>query len=176
MLALTTGQVMGTDTARTRAIRELDRFFKGGFCDFVVDNCTVESYSVMFVIDAEDPTSNIIVWEYKMVDRLSNEVIVSIDDETGMIIRLIYQLGKGTLHQAGSGGGSPTGMSEDDIRAAAAHISEMMTSYYGTPVRLGDFMLSGNIAYYRGDMYNAGAVIPMYGVVRANSFTINERV
>jgi hypothetical protein len=55
-------------------------------------------------------------------------------------------------------------------------LSEMMSKYYGVPVRLGDYQLGSNIAYYRADMYDKGLVMPMYGVVRANSFTINERL
>jgi len=32
------------------------------------------------------------------------------------------------------------------------------------------------LSYYRLDLSEGGLIVPMYGVVRAASFTINERV
>ena len=176
MLALTTGLAMGTETAKTRAMRELGRFFRGSYFEFEVNGCTVEDYSILFVIDAEDPTANIIIWELKIIDQHHNEALVSIDDETGMILKLIYQLGDGRFRPAGSSGGEADSSLEDDIHAAALELAEAMTAYYRMQVSLGDYEFSGNMAYYRGEMQGAGEAVPMYGVVRANSFTMNERV
>jgi len=176
MLALTTGRAMGTELAETRVIHELARCFRGNIFGFDANDCVVEDYSVLFAIDAKDPTANIIVWEFKIVDSSSNEVLVSIDDETGIILKLIYQLGNGGSFSAESGDEKPEGLAGDDIYTTALQLTKMMTEYYGKPVELGDYVLSGNIAYYRGDMYDAGEAISMYGVVRSNSFTMNERV
>ena len=176
MLALTTGRAMGIEMAETRAKRELARLFRGSIFGFEAEDCVVEDYSILFAIDAKDPTANIIVWEFKIVDSISNEVLVSIDDETGSILKLIYQLGNDGVFPAGSDDEKPDGLAEDGIYSTALQLTKMMTEYYGKPVELGDYVLSGNIAYYRGDMYDAGGVISMYGVVRANSFTMNERV
>ena len=176
MLALATGQAMGTETAKTRAVRELARFFRGSSFEFDADECTVEDYSVLFVIDAENPTANIIVWELKITDQHSNEALVSIDDETGMILKLIYQLGNGVFHAAEPADEKQAAAVENNNYATALQLTETMTAYYGTPVRLGDYVLSGSIAYYRGEMQSSGEDVPMYGVVRSNSFTMNERV
>ena len=176
MLAITTGRAMGAEMANARALREIARFFRGSLFDFDADDCAVEDYSVMFAIDAEDPTANLIVWEFKIIDRNSNEALVSIDDETGLIIKLIYQLGDGAFSPAGRGEKKPSGPADDVIYETALQLTETMTAYYGMPVALGDYALSGNIAYYRAEMRGSWVAVPMYGVVRSSSFTMNERV
>ena len=173
VLALTTGQVMELESAESRAITELVRFFSDGPIAVTIGECTVESGSAAFVIDSEDPAVNMIIWEFRVLDQYKNEATVTIDDETGVILKLIYQLRDSSLfHEELSG----DGVSGDNMRDAALWLSEMMTAYYGLPVRLGDYQLSGSLVYYRVDLYGGGLIIPMYGVVRANSFTMNERI
>ena len=187
ILAVTTGQTMGTEMAESTAIREITKFFQGGAFIFAFDECIVEGGSASFVIDSGDPSVNMIIWEFKIVDRQSNEVTVTIDDETGMILRLLYQRRSESLQPgesadmgafAASNGdyASAPGMSDDEMYANALRLCEMMTEYYGRSVGLGDYQLSGNIAYYRADMRGGGPVIYMYGVVRTTGFTVNERV
>ena len=176
VLALATGQTMEREAAEARAVRELARFFQSGQYEFADDECTIEAGAAGFVIDSEDPSANMIIWEFKVNDRNSNEVTVVIDDETGTILRLIYQQGNSSLQPGGSSETDSSGMPSGDMYETALHLSEMMTAYYGLPVRLGDYQLSGSLAYYRTDMYSRGLVIPMYGVARAAGFTMNERV
>jgi len=51
-----------------------------------------------------------------------------------------------------------------------------MTAYYGFDVELADYQFSGSLSYYKAEIIDGGLVVPMYGVVRATGFTINERV
>ena len=182
-LAYPTGQVMDTRTAEDRAVRELVRFFRDSPFEFASDELTAEGGAAAFVVDSEDPSINMIIWEFKIFDINANEATVTIDDETGIILKLIYQH-RGSYLQSEEFG-VVTGRADAEImpdlsggntRESALALCEIMTEYYGHPVRLGDYQLSGNIAYYRADIYGGGLVIPMYGVIRSPGFTMNERV
>ena len=174
--ALTTGQVMEMETAKTRAAREIARFFRGGSDEFVAGDYDVEDGSAVLVIDSEDTSVTLIMWEFKVFDRQKNEITITIDDETGMILKLIYQQGIAEPLPEESIGEKASGLSGDDLRDVALRLTEMMTAYYGLTIRLGDYQLGNNLAYYRADIYSGGPITPMYGVVRATGFTMNERV
>ena len=176
MLALTAGQVMGTETAKARAARELARFFRGDLFDSSADDYTVEDGVTTLVTDSGDPSVNLIMWEFRAVDRQNNEMTVTIDDETGMILKLIYQQRDGGAISGGTAGEDDSGLFSGDMNGTAQRLTEMMTAYYGLTVRLGDYQFGNGLAYYRADMYGGGQVIYMYGVVRVNGFTMNERV
>ena len=174
-LALTTGQMLTVETAGAGAIREIEKFFSGGPFEFTNEGCKVEYSAVLLMADSEDPSANMIVWEFKLFDRNENEVNVTIDDETGMILKLIYRQGGEPVDREGAAGESAVGSIYDEMHNAALYLSEMMAEYYGLRVRLGDYELGVNIAYYRADMTGGGITAPMYGVIRANGFTMNER-
>ena len=190
VMSITTGQVMGAEMAESAALREITEFFSRGEFIFAFDDCVVESGGASFVIDSEDPSVNMIIWEFRVVDRQSNEITVTIDDETGIILRLLYYRRSESIRAGESDGGSSLymfgddvvpapGLSDDEMRGDALLLVDMMAEYYGQPVGLGDYQLSGNIAYYRADMRGGGLGSPaifLYGVVRATGFTMNERV
>ena len=175
ILPLVTGQVMEKETAEVRAARELARFFRGGPFELVTDESTVEAGSAAFVIDSEDPSTNMIIWEFKILDRHNNEATVTIDDETGMILKLIYQQGNSSEEPRMQANDSENG-SNDRMHETVLQLSEIMTGYYGHPVDIGDYQDSVNLAYYRADLISSGPVVLMYGVVRAAGFTMNERL
>ena len=174
ILPLKTGNIMDIDAAKDRANQELTRLFNNSAFRFDFDKYTVEDSSAALVIDATVPTSNVIIWELMLLDRSENTVIVTLDDETGLILKLIYRLGNrdSSLTKAKS-----PGSTDDEFYSVARSLTEMMNEYYGLPVTLADYQLSGNgsIAYYRADLFGGNRVIPMYGAVRATSFTMNER-
>ena len=173
VLALSTGQSMGEEAAEARAIRELSRFLRGGPFVFDADECTADNNSVSFVVDSDDPSANMIIWEFTLTDRYENEMIITIDDETGVILKLIYRQGKTPAIL-----GNPamqTDQQDIDYNSLASRLCEMMSAYYGIDISFGDFTRGKNLAYYRADMHGAGPVIPMYGVVRSTGFTMNEK-
>ncbi|MCL2045649.1 MAG: hypothetical protein FWG88_04620 [Oscillospiraceae bacterium] len=182
MLSIATGQTMNMELARESAIRELQRFFGGKLIEFDVDDCTAEDGNAVFVIETDNPTVNLIIWEFRVFDGNGNEVNVSIDDETGIILKLIYQrrnalnTNQSNTSQSNTNTTNNSVISKDELYSIALEMTEMMSDYYGVPVRLGDYQLGANIAYYRADLFDRGMVIPMYGVVRSNSLTMNERL
>ena len=175
MLALKTGQVMGVETAGERAVRELSRFFREGPFEFFTDKCVIEESAALFLIDTSDPSVSMIIWDFTIFDAAGNEAVVTIDDDTGIILKLIFRKGTrssslNTVPELGK-----ADMSDDELNATATGLSKMMEAYYTAQVILGDYQFSGSFAYYRADMTGASAVIPMYGIVKATGFTMNER-
>jgi len=169
ILPLKTGNAMDADAAKLRINQELERLFLGSPFQFDFRGHTVEESLASLVIDSKVPTHNMIVWELVLIDSSENSVTATLDDETGLILKLIYKLGnKGNAIIV-------TGSSDDAFYSAAQSLAEMMKKYYGFPVTLADYEYSKKLAYYRADLFGGGRVIPMYGAVRASSFTINER-
>jgi len=178
ILALKTGNVMDTEAAGERAARELTRFLRGGPFEFDNRSLSVEDSTALFIIDSANPTLNIVVWELVLVDQFDNTVTVTLDDETGLIIKMIFRRGRVSLNQ-GWTNSSPSmlpNLSEAESHDVAMQLSEMMAEYYGLPITLGAYEYSGSLSYYRADIQSNDQAIPMYGVVRAMSFTMNERV
>jgi len=173
ILPLKTGNAMDIDAAKERISLELDRFFRNGAIQFDSSKYTVAEGAALLVIDDTVPTPNMIVWELVLKDESENTLTVTLDDETGLILRLIYKLGSRGETLPGT---KSTDSLDDEFYSTARSLVEMMNNYYGFVVTLGAYEFSGSIAYYRADLYSGGRKIPMYGAVRATSFTINERV
>jgi len=173
ILPLKTGNFMDFDTAKNRANDELIRFFRDSPFQFDFSSYRVEEDKTELVIDTTVHSLNMIVWEFVLIDDFENTVIVSIDDETGTILKLIYRLG--SLNRFFTWTGA-RGLSDDDFYSTAESLAEMMREYYELPIILADYHLSGSIAYYKANLFGQNRLIPMFGVVRATSFTINERI
>lgn len=173
VLPLNTGSAMNSETAEERASAEIARFFRGGAFDFNYNYIQINEGVPSLIIDTMAPTNYMIVWEFDIIDDSGNSVTLILDDEIGVIVRLIYRIGNRDNAMITEG----HFQSQDELfHTAARRLSEMMTAYYGVSVVLGDYQFSGSLSYYRLDITEGGLVIPMYGVVRATSFTINERV
>jgi hypothetical protein len=169
------GNVMDAEVAKNRAVRELARFFRNSPYELDTFEMTVEESAASFVIDAAVPTLNLVVWELTLTDSSDNTVTVSLDDETGVILKVLYR--RSAAAQDADGTSSPgAATTDEELHAKAQRLAEMMTEYFGQPVALADYQFSGRLSYYRADLICDGRVIPMFGVVRATSFTINERV
>jgi hypothetical protein len=175
MLVLKKGQVMEAEEAEIKVIQELSRFFRTGSFEFINDGCTVEDVAAVFIIDSDDPSANMITWEFRLLDVHANEAIVILGDETGLILKMIYRKGNDSPYSGEPEKSGNPQEAGDDLEDAASLLSEMMTLYYGLPVMLGDYQRSGDFAYYRTDMTGDGIVVPMYGVIRETGFTMNER-
>ena len=173
ILPLNTGNVMNDAAAKDRVIDELKRFFNDRIIKFDFDEYNVEENAAMLVIDATVPTLNMIVWEFVLVDRSENTITVTLDDETGTILRLIFKLGSKNDFITDPGTSSS---SEDALFSVAHGLTEMMKDYYGLQITLADYTYRNRMIYYRADLPGRNIVIPMYGAVKATSFTINERV
>jgi len=176
LLAWKTGNVMNEETAESKAVLEFTRFLRGGPFEFDFLRYSVEEVSAIFIIDSENPTVSMIVWELSIIDTSENSAILTIDDETGLIMKIIYK--QGYRNQNGNGGSDEpvVNRTDEELNAAALRLCEMMTDYYRHTIELADYQYSGSIAYYRADLSFGEQVLPMFGVVRATSFTINERV
>jgi len=173
ILPLTTGNVLDSQTAEERANSEILRFFQGGDFGFNYNNIQISEGLSSLIIDTMAPTKYMIVWEFDVVDDSGNFITLTLDDEKGVIVRLIYRLGTRDSAMIPE---SHFESQDELFFETATRISEMMTAYYGVSVVLGDYQFSGSLSYYRLDLSEGGLIVPMYGVVRAASFTINERV
>jgi len=169
-LPLKTGNAMDVEAAKERALQELERFYSRDAFRFEFSEHIVEESTASLVIDTMEPALNMIVWELILVDPSENVLTVTIDDETGVILRLVHRLVNADQQIAASA-------LDDELHMTAQMLADMMTAYYGLTVELGDYLFSGHLSYYRADISDRrGLIIPMYGVVRASSFTMNERV
>jgi len=172
ILPLTTGKVMDIDEAKEKAERELERFLGDSPIRFDFGEYSVTDAAAALVIDSNVPTLNMLFWELVLVDKSQNTVTVTLDDETGIIIKIIYRLGNRDTLMTGTGS---SGSHDEAFYATARSLTEMMKEYYGLGVTLADYHFNRSIAYYRADLFGGGRIIPLYGAVRATSFTMNER-
>ena len=176
-MPLKTGQIMDTPQARAAAINELERLLRGGPLVFVFDGKPINECSAAFVINAEDPSINMIIWELELSDRFGNSMAVTMDDETGIVLKIIYSCGDGSENDTeGINGPFGFGRSDEEFYDTASRTSQMLADYYGLPVTLADYQFSGSLAYYRADMFGSGKVISMFGIVRSTGLTINEKL
>jgi len=173
ILPLNTGNALNAETAGEAAVREVARFFSNSNFSMNYHELTANEGIASLVIDVNAPTRNMVVWEIEVFDQGRNSTTVTIDDETGMIVRLIYRLGYSGGYLIESG--ITTGADEMFFRAAQ-ELAALMTEYYGMHIIIADYQFSNRLSYYRADIFAAGVVVPMFGVVRATSFTMNERV
>jgi len=186
IIVIEKGARVSEEAARERAAAEIGHFFSGGGIgggpfEFDYEDCVVDEGTAMFLISSQDPSVNMVVWTFDAADPNGNSVTITMDEEYGSILRMVYRRGIGNPQI-----GYPQWFeadirqtpraSDDELYAAALHLTEMLGAYYQSPILLGDYQFSGGLAYYRADFYEQDEVIPMYGVVRATSFTVNERV
>jgi len=173
VLLLSTGNVLNDKTAPERAEEEVRRFFNEGNFELKYNDLTVSEGAASLIIDIFAPTRYMIVWEFEIVDSNDNSILVVIDDETGVIVRMIYRMGRRESMLIDAG----TYISSDGLFSMAAeHLVDLMTQYYGRRVTLADYQFFGSISYYRADITQAGITTPMYGVILSASFSMNERV
>jgi len=175
LLAWKTGNVMDLEAAERRAVLELSRFFRGGPFRFDFHSCTVEESSAVFIIDPEVPTASIVVWELTLVDERDNSAMLTIDDETGVILKIIYKQGLNNQTGAGAGDAPANVITDEELYETAQKLTEMMNEYYSLSISLADYYNRGSFSYYRADIDEQSRTIPMFGVVRATSFTMNEK-
>jgi len=173
VLPLKTGTEMDFDEASEKARQELARFSKNDAWKLDYGKYSLEDGEVALVIDTFFPTRSLIAWEMTLADPSGNSVAVVIDDETGSILRLVQRWASATDSPVAKGAGKPM---DEELYEAAKGLTEMMTEYYGFYVALADYQFSDSLSYYKAEIYDGGLIIPMYGVVRATGFTMNERV
>jgi len=176
MVAWKSGNKMDAEAAEERAIRELIRFFRGSTFEFNSKDFLVEDSAAVFIIDPQTPTVNLIVWELTLVDSNENIANIIIDDETGYIMKIVFRQGRPNQNAPGMNGAPAATGTDEELHATALHLTELMSDYYGLSISLADYHFSGSISYYRADIRDHGRIIPMFGVVRSSSFTMNERV
>jgi len=176
-LPLKTGNAMDNDAAVECVYRELERFsrlspWKVDFGTFVA-----EEGAASLMIDTMIPALNMVVWDFTLTDPSDNALMVTIDDEMGVILRLVFRWRIGNLGQAGTGGSDSSAPTDAELFAIASSLTEMMTDYYGQPVELADYLFSETFSYYKAEISGGrDHAIPLYGVVRMTGFTMNERV
>ena len=168
------GNVMDEVDAERKAILELNRFLRNTQFEFDFRAYTTQESTAIFIIDPEFPTVNMVVWELTIVDKEENTAIITIDDETGAILRIIFRQEHRIQHEE-SAGDSPANLTEEELRANASMLVETMAEYYGLQIELADFATGRNQAYYRADVAEPGRYVRMFGVVREAGFTMNER-
>ena len=171
-IPLKTGRALDMSAASTKALFEIERCFRGGPLDFNFRRCQIAEGGAVFVINTAEPSVNIIVWEFTIDDPAENTMTISLDDETGLIIKVIYRRSAlADMEETQVTSGQP---GRDELYAVASKLTEMMADYYGMPIALADYKLSDDIAYYKAEL-TGDRVIPMYGIVRAHVFTMNEQ-
>ncbi len=96
MLEVDNGKNMNADKAFQSALTELAIFEDKGVLE--VDRATsrLMRYDVMFLIDSADPSKNMIVWYIFIQDEI-RDIHVAVDDETGILLTLDYNLNKQAL-------------------------------------------------------------------------------
>ena len=176
-LPLKTGQVMEAFQACDIAVLELMSLLRGGPIEFDFNGYSVDECSAAFIIDADDPSVNMIIWELELTDRDGNALTVTLDDESGTILKLIHRWGVALVGVPDvSNKTNGFGNTDEEFYKTADLMSKAMSEYYGLPVTLADYQYSGSLAYYRADMFRGRQVISMFGVVRPSGLTMNEKL
>jgi hypothetical protein len=85
------GNNMNADKAFQSAMTELDTFADKGIIELNRADCRLSSYDVYFLIDSTDPTRNMIVW-YLLIKNETHDIYVTVDDETGVLLAMDYNL------------------------------------------------------------------------------------
>lgn len=88
-LQINNGRMMDADMAFERVIEELSKLEKDTFFDIEPTEFEMSSYEIYYQIDADDPTRNMVTW-YMYLTTETVSLLVAIDDETGIILRLGY--------------------------------------------------------------------------------------
>ena len=176
IMPLISGNAMDEEKAGATAIREFTRLLLGGPFDFDFRTCKVEECASAFVIDTVNPSLNMIVWELTLSDAPDNKAILTVDDETGMILKIILRQAVRNQNTAAENNASQQSLTNEELLKNALSLTELMKEYYSLPIILGDYYFNGSYSYYRADLPDGGRVIPMFGVVRSTGFTMNERV
>ena len=175
LLAWRSGNNMDAEAAERRAVLELARFLRGGSFVFDFHNCSVDESSAVFIIDPEIPTLSMVVWELTLVDAGENTAILTIDDETGVILKIIYKQARQNGNGTGAGSAPVVSSTDENLHAAALELIGLMEEYYHLTIILADYYFRSSLSYYRADIPGHNPVVRMFGVVRATSFTMNER-
>jgi len=175
-MPLSTGNIMDEEIAGNRAILELTRFFKGSSYSFEFRTCTVTECAAAFAIDMATPSLNTIIWELTLSDAQDNQAMLTIDDETGVILKIIYRQAAKNQNSNAANNASQASPSDLELRSGAMALSRLMRDYYNMQITLGDYHYNGALSYYRADLATTGKIIPMFGVVRVTGFTMNEKV
>ena len=174
IMAWKSGQVMDFDAACAKVSRELKRFFSNSSFAFDFGSLVIEEGAAEFIIDSGNLAVNMIIWVFSMHDKLENTATVILDDETGLIMKIIYrQASISILNASEIVTGNRPSQSNEEFDATAHRLVDLMAEYYDLSVTLADYELEG-IAYYRADIIGAGKVIPMYGVIKVSGFSMNE--
>ena len=176
-LPLKTGQVMDDPQARETAISELKKLLSGSPLTFVLEGKAITECSAAFMINSEDPSINMIIWELELTDRFGNAMTMIMDDETGVVLKIIFSWGDESKNNDGGVRGAMSfGQSDEEFYDTVLLMAKAMAGYYGVPVTLADYQFSGSLAYYRADMFGSGKVISMFGIVRSTGLTMNEKL
>ena len=176
-LPLKTGNVMDGDAAAECAFQELERFSRLSPWETDFDSYVVEESAASLMIDTMIPTLNMVVWDLTLTDPSENTIMVTVDDEMGVILRLVVRLKAGSITTTGAKSSDTPAPSDMELFNVAKALTEMMTDYYGLPVELADYLFSETFSYYKAEISDSRVHnIPMYGVISANRFTMNERV
>jgi len=183
LVPLITGNIMDADAAAERVYLELERLARLNPWEVDFNEYVIGESSASLVIDTMIPALNMVVWDFIMTDPSENAVTVTVDDDTGVILRLVFKLGVGglSLIEAESAGkpdlSEPQLPSDEAFSEIALSLTEMMADYYRHPVVLADYLFSESFSYYKAEISDSrNHTIPMYGVVRTTGFTMNERV
>jgi len=176
-LPLKTGNAMDGDAAAERAFQELERFSRLSPWETDFGSYVVEESAASLMIDTMIPAHNMVVWDLTLTDSSENTIMVTVDDEMGVILRLVVRWRAGSMNMTGAKPSDNTVPSDAELYNVAQALTEMMTDYYGRPVELADYLFSESFSYYKAEISDSRIHnIPMYGVIRANGFTMNERV
>ena len=177
LIAWKSGNVMDAESAERKAIQEFSRFLRDSQYEFDFFSCSAAEISAVFIIDTENPAVSMIVWELILTDKRENMATVTVDDETGVIIKIIYREGRSAQNGTGTGNQSIEHIDET-LRDSAFGLVKLMAEYYDMEITLADYQIraNGGLSYYRGDLTSGSMILPMFGVVRASGFSMNERV
>ena len=176
-LPLKTGQEMNGAQARDKALDELERLLRDSPMEFVFSGKVIDECSAAFMINSEDPSISMIIWELEVSDRNGNSITAIMDDETGVMLKIIFSWGSGSTDELSIQKEAMSfGHTDEEFYGTALKMAETMAEYYGLTVTLADYQFSGSLAYYRADVFGGGKVISMFGIVRSNGLTMNEKL
>ena len=164
------GKKLNIVTSFDRVVADLKSVFVEDGLGFDFDKVTVDLQETLLIIDADDPSINMLVWRFVLQSPSGETITLVMDDETGTILQLIYKFNQNSLIVSDKRPNLSAEFNEIGIT-----LSQLLTDYYGVTVTLSEFELLGSLGFYKAELWESGLAIPMFGIIQNGSISINDR-
>lgn len=166
-IRLDNGKNMDVDAAFQAALSELGKFNSEDIMALDLAACRLSKHSVNFLIDSADPSKNLIIWSLYIQDD-THTVIAAIDDETGKILSLQYDVSliaykKEMLPSAAPGMAKPF---DTEI------IGQTLADYYELTLVRAELLKSDRYLNVMCELSDGQNTVALYVIITGTGFSV----